>query len=542
MSNDQTGAVHTLLVGLDAACLPVLRPLFEEGEIPTLHSIFSTGTYAPLESQIPPWTASAWPSLYTGMNPGKHGVFDFLSFDGYDWSVVNGSHIRERTLWEVLDYHGYSSVVVNTPVTHPPRPFDGALVPGYTAPENPQGHPAGILDEVRDAIGEYRVYPRDPSPDDEKESKRYCDLVKMRGEAFQYLVDRFEPEFGFIQFQQTDTVFHERPGDLELVRDIYVEVDQQLEAIFDAYRPENVLVVSDHGMGKYTGYEFRVNEFLSRHGYVETVNGGQGMPTWATVRDSKLRSGVDAQSVKQGLRVKAIQLLARTGITSQRVGALLERVGLDDVVASWVPTDVISAATRQVDFERSTAYLRSRTELGIRINLEGREPNGVVSPEDYESVRTELIDLLQSVTDPDGRPVFDDVAPRESYLSGPRDDEAVDIVLVPRDFDQFLSSMLSDTVFDEPSEPWNHKLHGVVAAVGNDIDVGASLEDAHLFDIAPTVLATFGVEADDRMDGQTLPIVDSVKRTSYPDPEVREIQETDDTDVEERLANLGYLE
>ncbi|ELZ95927.1 hypothetical protein C440_06542 [Haloferax mucosum ATCC BAA-1512] len=516
--------------------------MFDEGKIPTLHSIFTNGTYAPLESQIPPWTASAWPSLYTGMNPGKHGVFDFLSFQGHEWSVVNGSHVRERTLWEILDYHGYSSVVVNAPVTHPTRPFNGALVPGYTAPENPEGYPAGIVDDVRDAVGDYRVYPRDPSPDDEAASDRYCELVNMRGDAFQYLLDRFEPDFGFIQFQQTDTVFHERPGDLDSVRDIYAAVDRQLAAILDAYRPENVFVVSDHGMGEYDGYEFRVNEFLSRHGYVRTVNGGQGMPTWATVRDSKLRAGVDAQSVKQGLHVKAIQLLARTGLTSQRIGALLEYVGLDELVASRIPTAIISAGTRQVDFERSIAYLRSRTELGIRINLEGREPSGIVPPDDYESIRTELIELLQAVTDPDGNPVFDDVAPREAYLNGPKEDAAVDIVLVPRNFDQFLSSMLADRVFGDPSEPWNHKLYGIVAAVGHDIDTGASLEGAHLFDIAPTILAAFGVETDDRMDGQVLPIVDPVGQTAYPDPDVQDVSETNNSAVEERLANLGYLE
>ncbi|WP_225317674.1 MULTISPECIES: alkaline phosphatase family protein [Haloferax] len=534
--------MNTLLVGLDAACFPVLEPLFDDGELPTLHKIFSAGVAAPLESQIPPWTASAWPSLYTGMNPGKHGVFDFLTFDGYDWTVINGSHIRERTLWELLDYHGYSSVVVNTPVTHPCRAFDGALIPGYTAPENPKCHPEGILDDVREAIGEYRVYPRDPSPDDSAASETYCELIRMRGEAFRYLVDRFEPDFGFIQFQQTDTVFHERPGDLDSVRDIYVEVDKQLEAILDAYQPKNVLVVSDHGIGEYTGYDFRVNEYLRRHGFVKSVNGGKGMPTWASVRDSKLRAGIESESVEPTVGVKLMQLVARTGLTSQRLGALLRRLGLDEFVTSRISSEIISAGTQQVDFENSLAYMRSRTELGIRINLEGREPHGVVSESEYESVRQELIKLLSSATDPDGNPVFDEVSPRETYFDGPKESDAVDVVTIPRDFDQFLSAVLTETVFGEPTEPWNHKLHGIVAAVGEDIDTEAHLEDAHLFDIAPTVLATFGLEADERMDGTVLPIVESVGTAAYPALDPAEVTMTTDSNVEERLANLGYIE
>ncbi|KAB1185165.1 MULTISPECIES: alkaline phosphatase family protein [Haloferax] len=534
--------MKTLLVGLDSACLPVLQPLFDDGELPTLHSIFTSGVHGSLESQIPPWTASAWPSAYTGMNPGKHGVFDFLSFDGYGWSVVNGSHLRERTLWELLDYHGFSSVVVNAPVTHPSRPFDGALLPGYTAPENPRGYPDGIVADVRNAIGDYRVYPREPSPSDNAPSDRYCELIRMRGEAFMYLVDRFNPDFGFIQFQQTDTVFHERPGDLDSVRDIYAEVDRQLEAILDAYHPENVLVMSDHGMGEYTGYEFRVNEFLRRHGFVKTMNGGQGMPTWATVRDSKLVAGIEAETVEESLPAKAMQLVARTGLTSQRIGAVLGRLGLEEFVTSRISSDIISAGTQQVDFKRSLAYMRSRTELGVRINLVGREPHGVVAPSEYESIREEIIDLLRNATDPDGNPVFDEVSPREMHFYGPREEDAVDIVLIPRDFDQFLSAMLAEDVFGEPTEPWNHKLFGIVAAIGADIDTDASLDGAHLFDIAPTVLATFGVEADEQMDGSVLPIVDAVGTRSYPAFDPAEVSTTTDSQVEERLANLGYLE
>src|SRR6056297_3263946 len=180
---DDGSSLQTLLVGIDAACDRVLAPLFDDDEIPTLESIYRNGTSGPLESQIPPWTASAWPSLYTGMNPGKHGVYGFLTFDGYDWDVVNATNVRERTLWELLDYHGKSSVVVNAPVTHPPGEIDGAIVPGYTAPEDPDCHPDGLLEDIRDEIGQYRVYaPRDA--EGRVRVEWYEQLVGMRGEAF----------------------------------------------------------------------------------------------------------------------------------------------------------------------------------------------------------------------------------------------------------------------------------------------------------------------------------------------------------------------
>lgn len=534
--------MDTLLVGIDAACFPVLDPLFENGELPTIRSIFESGASGPLESQIPPWTASAWPSMYTGTNPGKHGVFDFLTFDGYDWDVVNATRVRQRTLWEIIDYHGFTSVVVNAPVTHPPREFDGALVPGYTAPENPTCHPEGILDDVREAVGEYRLYARKGLSEDEH-LQEYLDLTRMRGEAFRYLADRFDPKFGFVQFQQTDTVFHEFPGDAEKVAAIYRAVDAQLARIIDQFDPETVIIASDHGMGEYTDTEFRVNEFLRAHGFVETKRGGEeGMPSWNTIWDGKLSEGEDSGAPEPGPLERAMARAAAFGITSQRLGRVLSRLGLAEFVVEHVPTSVISAGTEQVDFANSRAYMRSRIECGIRINLEGREPNGVVPAAEYESTREELIALLSAVETPNGDPVFEDVAPREKYFQGPEAEHAVDVVTVPAGFDQFLSAQLLGDEFGTPAEPWNHKLEGVIAASGDIVHPEVDVTGAHLFDVAPTVLASLGLPASDEMDGRVLPFIEEVGTSTYPAFEPDAAVETNDSAVEARLADLGYLE
>ena len=539
-SMDST-SLQTLLVGIDAGCRSVLDPLFEDGALPNLRSVFESGAAGPLESQVPPWTPSAWPSLYTGVNPGKHGVFGFLDFDGYDWDVVNATRVREHAIWQLLDRHGYSSVVVNVPVTHPPRSFDGALVPGYTAPEDPTCHPEGLLDEVRDAIGGYRVYA--PRGLDEADSVDwYRRLVRMRGEAFRHLAGEHDPEFGFVQFQVTDTVFHEYPGDDEKVRAVYEAVDDQVGALLDECDPDTVLVASDHGMGPYSGYEFRANDFLREQGYVETVRGGEGMPSWSTIASNQLRDGETDGDREQTLVERGLALGAKAGITSQRIGAALERVGLQEFVAERVPEDVVRAATEQVDFPNSAAYVRDRIECGVRINLQGREPDGVVPREQYDSVRNALVDALEGVRTPDGTRVFETVAPREAFFDGPHVESAPDVVVVPTDFDQFLSAQLRGAQFGPPREPWNHKRDGIVAAAGAGVDPDADLADAHLFDVAPTVLASLGVPVSDRMDGATLPVVDPVDEQRYPAYDAGETVTVDDEDVEARLADLGYIE
>ena len=93
-------SMETLLVGIDACSLPVFREFFEEGRLPTLRSLVADGFAAPLESQISRWAPSAWPSLYTGVNPGKHGVFGYVAHEGYDRRVVTADDVREFTMWE----------------------------------------------------------------------------------------------------------------------------------------------------------------------------------------------------------------------------------------------------------------------------------------------------------------------------------------------------------------------------------------------------------------------------------------------------------
>ncbi|WP_137289880.1 alkaline phosphatase family protein [Natronorubrum halophilum] len=547
-SSDASGSdsLETLVIGIDAGCLPVFERLFEDDRIPTIERLCSDGVTAPLESQIPPWTPSAWPSIYTGVNPGKHGAIGFVGYDGYDWHVTSNEDVNEHPFWTLLDRHDRSSVVVNAPVTHPPEEFDGAVIPGFLGPEDPDCHPVGLLDEVRDAIGEYRVYPSytrdDDTISDAEKIEEYRSLVEMRGRAFRYLVDEFEPDLGFVQFQKTDTVFHEFDGDETSVERVYEATDAQIASILETCDPDRIFLVSDHGMGPYDGYEFRLNEFLRDEGHLETTTGGKGMPSWTPMR-RRLREGEEYDTWEPGTAARVAAVAAQFGITARRLRIALERVGLADLAIKYAPGGISRTANQQVDFEESKAYVRARTELGVRINLEGRDPAGVVPPEEYDEFREELIRTLQSIETPDGEPFFETVAPRERYFHGAYVDDTVDIVTIPNGFEHTLSEQVTGCDYFGPVEPWNHKLDGVFVATGEGIDEEQSVDRAHIFDVAPTIMAAMGVPHSDRMDGSVVPIVEQVDSMSYPaydDTDTGE-QTAPDEEVTDRLADLGYL-
>ncbi len=532
--------MRMLVIGLDGVSLPILDSLSENDVIPRLESFRNESVVTPLTSQIPPWTPSAWPSMYTGVNPGKHGVYDFLYFDGYESDVVNRSRVKEFAVWELLSMRGFSSVVLNVPVTHPPEAFDGALVPGYIAPENPTCHPSGVWNELQTHLGEYSLYgvTLDSTASNAELAENLVELTRMRGDAFRYLVETHDPDFGFVQFQSTDTVFHDFPERKDLIQHVYRAVDREVGSILDSIDPEITLIVSDHGMGPMGGSEFRVNDFLRDEGWVVPTTEGSGMPSWKSItreRDDGTDSAVD-QAAAGG-----IQLASRLGITSQRIGTVLERLGLKEWVLDTVPVDLIRAGTEQVDFSESSAYMRTRTEMGIRINLTGREPDGTVPEAEYESVRSELIEALSWVRTPDGTPVFERVCRREEIFEGPYLEAAPDIVTVPTAFDHFLVANLKGSTFGEPTEPYEHKLDGMLMANGAEISADETLSDAHLFDIAPTILAGFGLPVSDRMDGSVLDILEPTTREPYPSFESTSVK-TDSKAVEERLSNLGYLQ
>ncbi|MCO8246903.1 MULTISPECIES: alkaline phosphatase family protein [unclassified Haladaptatus] len=539
--------VDVLLIGIDAGCLPVFERLYEDDVIPNIRSICDGGASAPLESQMPPWTPSAWPSMYTGVNPGKHGVCGFVAYDGYDFHVVSGQDVEEHSIWSLLDQHDLTSVVVNVPVTHPPDDINGALIPGFIGPENPRCSPDGLLDDIREEIGEYRVYPtysREESDyTDAQKMDEYTSLVRMRGEAFRYLADEYEPDFGFVQFQKPDTVFHEFDGDWDKVKTVYEETDRQVGKLLEECDPNTVFIASDHGMGPYEKYEFRVNEFLRDEGYVKARNGGRGMPSWNPIQD-ELREGKDTKTWEPNTFERLAAKVAQFGFTAHRIRTGLEKVGLAEIAKQYAPKNVARMANEQVDFAKSTAYVRARTELGVRINLQGREPNGIVPPEKYDEVRDELIEKLSGVETPDGELVFGEVVPRENYFHGKNADNAPDIVTIPNQMGQFISAQLLGDYFAPPTEPWNHKLEGIVAAKGEGIDVDAMPTKAHLFDIAPTVMSALGVPYSDRMDGTVIPVVEDAGSQSYPeyDEENDGTMGDDEANVEERLADLGYMQ
>src|SRR5215210_2194576 len=74
-----------IILGFDGADADLARQWMDEGKLPNLAKLRGEGTFAPLRSTIPSQTPVSWSTFATGLNPGRHGVFDFLKRNPKDY-------------------------------------------------------------------------------------------------------------------------------------------------------------------------------------------------------------------------------------------------------------------------------------------------------------------------------------------------------------------------------------------------------------------------------------------------------------------------
>ena len=540
--------MKTVVLGFDGLDFRYLDRF--ESSLPNFRALRERGTETPLASTHPPWTGSAWPSLYTGTGPGHHGVYGFFTTDGYpdEARVVSRSDVRQPALWDYLSSEGGRSVVLNVPVTHPVDPIDGAVVPGYLAPEDEPGYPEGVRGELTESLGEpYRIYSRGETSDDlEEKFEGYLEVIDLRRRAAKTLLDERTWDLAFLQVQKTDAVFHHFDDDRRFEA-IYKAADRFVGTVLEAV-PEDVTVVvcSDHGIGPVTGYQIHVNEILREHGYLETVDdGGRSMPS---IDKTSLEGDEGTNPAEPGGLERTFRagrrVASRLGLEPADVYAAAKRVGLESTLTELTPQSLTAATGESVDWRRSRAYCPKGSQMGIRVNLAGREPDGVVSQSEYESVREELITLLSSLETPDGNAAFDFVCRRERLYDGPHLEDAPDVCFLPTGMNHTVSSGLYRRRF-VPVEKHDHKRAGVFIGAGPGFADDADVNGLSIVDVAPTVLGTLGRPVPSRMTGSVPDGLLSRRpdRADYGEVSFgdRSSDVIEDEEVTERLEDLGYL-
>lgn len=150
-----------VILGLDGLDHGVTARLLDEGKLPEFAKLRDQGCFAALGSTLPPISPVAWSSFQTGVNPGKHNIFDFLIPDPKTYaprlssveiraprrSIRLGRHViplskpsirllrMSRPFWSVLSDFGVFSCILRVPISFPPEPLHGVQLSGMCVPD-----------------------------------------------------------------------------------------------------------------------------------------------------------------------------------------------------------------------------------------------------------------------------------------------------------------------------------------------------------------------------------------------------------------------
>jgi predicted AlkP superfamily phosphohydrolase/phosphomutase len=169
-----------LVLGVDGLDPKLLQRYMDEGLLPGFRALIERGDFKPLQTSMPPLSPIAWSNFITGMDPGGHGVFDFvhrdpqtmlpyysmsearpptrtLPFGCWEVPLVGGGmeNLRKgRAFWDVLEEHGVSTTIFRIPANFPPAETGGKALSGMGTPD------------IRGTMGTFSYYTDRPVPNE----------------------------------------------------------------------------------------------------------------------------------------------------------------------------------------------------------------------------------------------------------------------------------------------------------------------------------------------------------------------------------------
>lgn len=412
-------------------------------EFPNFAAIADEGTADAIESIVPPESSACWPSLTTGQNPGETGVYGFQDRENgsYDTYVPMGRDVQATRLWERVTEDSRKATVMNVPVTFPPQRTVQRMVSGFLSPGLDK---AAYPDELRETLSEldYRIDVNAKLGHEEDKTEFIEDAhatLDARYEAFSHYIAEDDWDLFFGVFMTTDRVNH-------FLFEDYEKDGENYEAFIEFYK--------------------KLDEYI-------------GDLRESLADDVTLVIASDHGFTTLDYEVHCNQWLEEEGWLSFDND---EHAELGDIA----------------DDARAYSLIPGR----FYINLEGREPRGSVSEEEYDAVRDELKADLEALEGPDGTKVCERVVEKEDAFRGEHDDIAPDLVAIPNHgFDLKSGFKGHGEVFGKGPRNGMHSFDNATLYVDGE----ATISDANLYDIAPTILDLMEVEYDrGEFDGASL--------------------------------------
>jgi predicted AlkP superfamily phosphohydrolase/phosphomutase len=459
-----------LVIGLDCA-EPSLIFNKWRSDLPTFNHLMEAGAYGLLSSSIPCITVPAWSSMLSSKDPGMLGFYGFRNRADYSYdnmSIATGTAVKQKRIWDYLGEAGLQSVVVGVPQTYPVRPISGWLISSFLTPtiQKQFTHPPELRYEIDRALNgqEYEVDVRDFRTEDKDNLLRQIyGMTEKRFKVLNYLIREKPWDFFMFVEMGVDRIHHgfwkfHDPQHRRYVpnnkyetaiREYYQYLDREIAALLEAIDENTVvLVVSDHGAKRMDG-GFCLNQWLYQEGYLVF---NQEMPT------------------DRLARIEALD----------------------------------------VNWAKTTAWGAGGYYGRLWLNVQGREPQGLIPKADYERMRTEIATRLERLPDHQGNPLNTICYRPESIYKEVRNVPSDLLIYFGNLHWRSVGSLGHPDVYtfenDTGPDDANHAQDGLIIYYHpkeqlNGRQLGNNLQ---LMDIAPTILQLMGQQVPADMQGKVI--------------------------------------
>lgn len=516
-----TSGERTLVIGLDAGDADLIDRWGLEGRLPNITRIKQQGAWGRLKTTADVFHVSAWPSIFTGTKADKHGL--------YHAYVMRPGHqglLRPRPdrspfpfVWKLLNDRGLRSIVIDAFLTCPLRDFNGVQIVDWGSWSwfwEPTMSPPSLRHEVRSRFGPYPAEDHSkvgmvPLADVAGFRQRLLAGVRTKTSLVKWLMEKEPWDFFLVVFGEPHPAGHyfwhlfddsyvaypradpASTGIHHALRDVYVALDTAIgELLQSAGGRTTVWLVSGDGMSANYSGSHMLPDVLTRLG---VLNAG-AIPGARPAAASR-----DVLSTIRGLIPESLRLAVSR--------ALLSRQMQEQLSLRW--------KTAGISWPHTRAFVIENANEGyIRINLRGREPEGIVSPgEEYVTLVDEIRGAAERLTNPATRqPAALAVYRTDDICDGPCRSHMPDVVIVWNPQARVTNELLlnPDQLIRSaqpacglaPYYTGNHWPNAFLGALGPAVPAGLTLEGATVLDLAPTLLAQFGVAPPEHMDGRVL--------------------------------------
>lgn len=449
-----------VVIGLDSAAPELLFDHLEQ-YLPNITKLRRQGQWGKLRSCDPPITVPAWQVATTGLDPGQLGCYGFRNRADRSYRLMSTATSLtgdSRRVWEYLADAGLDSILIGIPQTYPPKPVRGSLVADFLTPSVNSAYtwPPELKNEIASLP---RVHPYEF----DIENFRSNDSERLKASLWRMTQKRFA-----------------------LTRHLAIS------------RPWDFLMMVEIGLDR------------AQHAFWEPWPEGVDDVEWVRKNRPNLRVLIDYHKLLDdeiGLLLQTIPdpknviILSDHGACAMEGGFALNQWLMDrgDLVLKSPLVSPTKLELADVDWSKTRAWGAGGFYGRIFANVKGREPEGLVDPQELKHYLNSLMNDLESVRTPDGNLMRNQVFQPDSLYKSVNGVAPPDLIayfgkLRWRSVGLIGLDSVYTTENDTGPDRANHDFYGCWIASGSGIpQMSESIANLKLIDFTATVLQHFGL-------------------------------------------------